>query len=245
MIVFLNSHAMQTIKNKISIQVSDGTLMNAFITAPDDSNVHPGIILLQEAFGITSHIRAVAERIACEGYVVIAPELFHRTAPGIEFDQNNLPAVMEHVMAMKPDQLQSDLRACYAWLQQQDKVNKNKIGSIGFCMGGRASFVANYTLSLSACISYYGSGIQNMADKVKDLHAPHLFFWGGLDTHILPENVSAVVDAMKQGNKPYANVVFSYAGHAFNNDQRPNNYNSDASKEAWAISIAFLKNKLH
>lgn len=234
---------MENISNKIVLHVADGTLMNAYITAPDDSATHPGIILLQEAFGITSHIRAVADRIACEGYVVIAPELFHRTAPGIEFDQNNLPVVMEHVTAMKLEQQQDDLRACYGWLQQNERVNKNKIGSIGYCMGGRVSFIANYTLPLSACVSYYGSGIQNMGDKVNDLHAPHLFFWGGLDKHILPEHVATVEANMKIGGKNYVSVVFSYADHAFNNDQRAN-YNADASKEAWALSMAFFKNKL-
>jgi len=234
---------MQTKNNGIVLQVADGTLMNAYITAPDGDKTYPGIILLQEAFGITSHIRSVADRIACEGYVVIAPELFHRTAPGIEFDQNNLPVVMEHVTAMKLEQQQDDLRACYTWLEKQDNVNKHKIGSIGYCMGGRVSFIANYTLPLSACVSYYGSGIQNMSDKVKDLHAPHLFFWGGLDQHILPEHVAAVEANMKQGGKPYVNVVFSYANHAFNNDQRAN-YNADASREAWAMSMAFFKNKL-
>lgn len=233
---------MNTISNRITLHVADGTLMKAYITAPDDGGTHPGIILLQEAFGITSHIRAVADRIACEGYVVIAPELFHRTAPGIEFDQNNLPAVMEHVNAMKLEQQQDDLRACYGWLQQE-LVNKNKIGSIGYCMGGRVSFIANFTLPLSACISYYGSGIQNMGDKVKYLSAPHLFFWGGLDKHILPEHVAAVEDNMKIGGKSYVNVVFSYANHAFNNDQRAN-YNAEAAKEAWALSMAFFKNKL-
>lgn len=233
---------MQTINNKISLTVGDG-LMGAYIAAPEASGTYHAIILLQEAFGITSHIRNVANRIAAEGYVVIAPELFHRTAPGIEFDQNNLPAVMQHVTAMKLDEQQADLHACYNWLQLQNNVVKTKIGSIGYCMGGRVSFIANYTLPLSACISYYGSGIQNMVFKMASLHAPHLFFWGGMDTHILPEHVAAVADGMRQAGKPFVNVVLSYAGHAFNNDQRTN-YNADASKEAWAMSMAFFKNKL-
>lgn len=217
--------------------------MNTYIAAPEGANRHPGIILLQEAFGITSHIRAVANRMASEGYVVIVPELFHRTAPGIEFDQNNLEATKPHYTAVTTETIQEDVRACYTWLQQQDNVMKEKIGSIGFCLGGRASFITNFTVPLSAAITYYGSGIQNMTDKIKDLHAPHLFIWGGQDQHILPEHVAAVAEGMKQANKPYVNVVISYAGHAFNNNQRAN-YNAQASKEAWAISMAFFKNKL-
>jgi carboxymethylenebutenolidase len=82
-----------------------------------------------------------------------------------------------------------------------------------------------------------------MVFKIKDLHAPHLFFWAGLDKHILPEHIGTVTEAMKQGNKSYVSVVISYADHAFNNDQR-HAYNADASKEAWALSMAFFKNKL-
>ncbi len=233
---------MQTVNNKITLTVGD-SLMSAYIAAPEGAGTYPAIILLQEAFGVTSHIRGVANRIAAEGYVIIAPELFHRTAPGIEFDQNNLQAVMQHVTAMKLEEQQADLHACYNWLLLQDNVIKEKIGSIGYCMGGRVSFIANYTLPLSACVSYYGSGIQNMIFKMQNLHAPHLFFWGGLDKHILPEHVAAVTEGMKQAGKPFVNVVLSYADHAFNNDQRAN-YNADASKEAWALSLAFLKNKL-
>lgn len=233
---------MQTMNNKISL-TAGGSAMNTYIAAPEGANRHPGIILLQEAFGITSHIRAVANRMASEGYVVIVPELFHRTAPGIEFDQNNLEATKPHYTAVTTETIQEDVRACYTWLQQQDNVMKEKIGSIGFCLGGRASFITNFTVPLSAAITYYGSGIQNMTDKIKDLHAPHLFIWGGQDQHILPEHVAAVAEGMKQANKPYVNVVISYAGHAFNNNQRAN-YNAQASKEAWAISMAFFKNKL-
>ncbi len=234
---------MQTLNKKVSLNVADGSAMDAYIAAPEGAGKFPGILLLQEAFGITTHIRSVANRIAEQGYVVIAPELFHRTAPGMEFDQNNLPAVMPHVTALKLEEQQADLHAACDWLQQQDNVIHEKIGSIGFCMGGRVSFIANYSLPLNASISYYGSGIQNFAYKFKDLHAPHLFIWGGLDKHILPEHIDAVVTAMKQNNKPYANLVFGYADHAFNNNERPA-YNAEASAEAWAISMAFFKNKL-
>jgi carboxymethylenebutenolidase len=233
---------MQTINNKISLQAG-GSAMNAYVAAPGRAGKHPGIILLQEAFGITSHIRTVANRMAAEGYVVIAPELFHRTAPGIEFDQNNLEATKPHYTAVTTETMQEDIKACYTWLQLQDNVVAEKIGSIGFCLGGRASFVANFTVPLSAAITYYGSGIQTMTDKMNGLHGSHLFFWGGQDAHITQQHVAAVADGMRQAGKAFVNVVISYAGHAFNNEQRAN-YNAEAAMEAWAISMAFFKNKL-
>ncbi len=235
---------METVTNKIVLNVNDGSVVHAFTAQPSAAGTYPGIILLQEAFGVTPHIQGIAKRLAAEGYVVVAPELFHRTAaPGTELGYTNWDAIMPHYSTLTLEGMQADLEASYTWLQQQDAVIKEKIGSIGYCLGGRVSFIANFTLPLSAAVSYYGGGTHALADRAKDLHAPHLFFWGGLDTHIHAEHIDAVISAVKQHGKSYTNVVFGSADHAFNNDERPN-YNADASAEAWAHTLAFFKSKL-
>jgi carboxymethylenebutenolidase len=235
---------MQTVNSQISLHVADGTEAHAYTASPSADGKFPGIILLQEAFGVTPHIKGLADRLAAEGYVVIAPELFHRTAgPGAEFSYSDWGAITPHYTGITLEGLQADLHAAYGWLQGQDNVVKEKIGSIGFCLGGRVSFIANFTLPLSAGVSYYGGGTHAVADRAKDIHGAHLFFWGGLDTHILPEYINAVTTALKEHNKAYTNVVFSDAEHAFNNNERPS-YNADASSEAWALTLAFFKNKL-
>lgn len=229
---------------KVSLKVSDGSEMGAYVSIPDGKGPFPGVIVFQEAFGVNQHIRNVADKIAKEGYVAIAPELFHRSAQaGAEFPYGDFSLVAPHFQAITPDGLSADIKACYDWLKGQAEVIHNKIGTIGFCLGGRVSFLANSVLPFSACISYYGGGTHLMADKAADMHAPHLFFWGGMDTHILPEHIETVISAMKKAEKPFINVVISYAAHAFNCDDRPA-YNADASKEAWAMSMAFFKNKL-
>jgi len=229
---------------KISLKVSDGSEMGAYISMPEDQGPFPGVIVFQEAFGVNPHIRNVSDRIAKEGYVVIAPELFHRSsAPGAEFPYGDFSLVMPHFQAITPDGLSADITACYDWLKAQPEVIHDKLGTIGFCLGGRVSFLANTLLPFAACISYYGGGMYTIADKAATAHAPQLFFWGGLDTHILPEHIEAVTNAMKKAEKPYINVVISYAQHAFNCEDRPA-YNADAAKEAWAMSMAFFKNKL-
>lgn len=228
---------------KISLQVNDGSEMGAYVAMPEGKGPFPGIIVFQEAFGVNPHMRRVTDHIAKEGYVAIAPELFHRTAGSAEFSYSDFGAVAPHFQAITPEGLSADIKACYDWLKTQPDVMHDKLGTIGFCLGGRVSFIANTILPFAACISYYGGGLHTIADKAAEVHAPHLFFWGGLDKHILPEHVETVVNAMKKAEKPYANTVFSYADHAFNCDDRPN-YNADAAAEAWAMSMAFFKNRL-
>ena len=230
--------------SRITLNVSDGTTMQCYVSMPDSGNKMPGVIMLQEAFGVNSHMRNVSDKLAKEGYVVIAPELFHRTAPiGFEGGYTDFNSLMPHFQGITVDGLSADLKACYDWLQQQSNVNRAKIGSIGFCLGGRVSFLANAVLPLSASVSYYGGRTDTIVDKAKDLHAPHLFFWGGLDKHITPELVDTVINAVKAAGKPYTNVVISYADHAFNCDERPA-YNKKAADEAWAMTLAFFKNNL-
>ena len=108
-------------------------------------------------------------------------------------------------------------------------------------MGGRISFLANASLPLRAAASYYGGGIAPaLLDRAANLHAPMLFFWGGLDKHIPAEQRNAVIDAVRSAGKSYANVEFSDADHGFNCDERAS-YQPRAARQAWALLLEFLK----
>jgi carboxymethylenebutenolidase len=227
----------------VALQAPDGTGLQAYTAFPATPGPHPGIILLQEAFGVNGHIRNVADRLAAAGYVVIAPELFHRTAaPGLEIPYSDFPSAMPHFQAITPEGLTADLQAAHTWLQAQDNVT-DKIGSIGFCLGGRVSFLANAVLPLAAAVSYYGGGTQHLKDRAPDLHAPHLFFWGGLDQHISKAHITEVTEAIDAAGKPYINTVISYADHGFHCDERPS-YHPEAAAEAWAMTLTFFQEKL-
>ncbi|QKG57086.1 dienelactone hydrolase family protein [Hymenobacter sp. BRD128] len=233
-----------SIPNALVLPVADGTAMHAYAAQPQSPARAPGIILFQEAFGVNHHIRSVADRLAAAGYVVVAPELFHRTAaPGLEIAYTDFPSAMPHFQGITPEGLAHDAQAAYDWLQAQPNVQKDNIAAIGFCLGGRVAFVANTVLPLAAAVSYYGGGLHTLADRAKDLHAPHLFFWGGLDQHISKENIKTIIDAVDATGKPYINTVISYADHGFNCDERPS-YSKDAAAEAWALTLAFFKEKL-
>ena len=232
-------------QNFVTLSVADGTVMRAYTAFPASTGPVPGIILLQEAFGVNGHIRSVADRLAAAGYAVIAPELYHRSAEtGLEIAYSDFATVaMPHYAALTHEGQVADLRASYEWLKTQALVVADKIGSIGFCLGGRVSFLANAELPLAAAVSYYGGGTQQIKDRAADLHATHLFFWGGLDEHISKENIAEVIEAVDATGKPYINTVISYADHGFHCDERPS-YHPQAAAEAWALTLAFFGEKL-
>jgi carboxymethylenebutenolidase len=224
----------------VALPVSDGTSMNAYVAAPAAGAKAPGLLVFQEAFGVNAHIRDVADRFARQGYVAIAPELFHRTGPGFEGDYANFPACQPHVQALTPDGIIADARATYDWLQKSSRVLPNATACIGFCMGGRASFLANSALPLKAAVSFYGGGIvPALLPRTAQQNGPILFFWGALDAHIPKEHVRAIIDAMQESKKTYVNVEFSDANHAFFCDARPA-YKETAAKQAWDLTLRFL-----
>lgn len=226
---------------KPTLRVNDGSSMNAYVARPDDSSSHPGLIVLQEAFGVNSHIRSMCDRFAAEGYIAIAPELFHRTAPGFEGSYTDFAAVMPHMQRMTNEGAVADLHAAFDWLQSQKNLQRDHIFSVGYCMGGRMSFLANATLPLRAAASFYGGGIApGLLDRASQLHGPMLFCWGGLDKHIPPEQRQAVIDALRGAGKTYINVEFSDADHGFNCDERAS-YQPRAARQSWALLLEFLR----
>jgi len=238
---------MEITSNYVELKVSDGTSMRAFVAQPKTGAAHAGLVVGQEAFGVNAHIRDVTERFAREGYLAIAPEIFHRTGAGFEGRYDDFAAVMPHMRAMTSQGIEADLRAAYDW-QIAERGAKWPVAAIGFCMGGRVAFQAALTLPIRCGVSFYGGGIAptpaanmpGLLDRVGELRAPMLFFWGGKDKHVTLEHSRAVVDALRAARKSYVNVDISDADHGFFCDARPS-YSPVAAAEAWALTLAFLK----
>jgi carboxymethylenebutenolidase len=226
---------------KITLAVADGTTMDVYVARPVSPGKYPAILVFQEAFGVNAHIRDVTDRFARAGLVAIAPELFHRTAAaGAEIAYDDISNAMRHARASTTEQLVLDIRSAYEWLTKDSGVHTDRIASVGFCMGGRASFLACAKLPLQAAISFYGGGIApTLLAHVAELRAPILFFWGGKDKHIGPDQIRAVVDECKRLGKPYVNVEFSEADHAFFRDVGPS-FHPGAASLAWNLMESFL-----
>ena len=230
------------VKEKSELGVADGTRMAAYVARPEQGGPHPGILLFQEAFGVNRHIRNVSERLAAEGYVALAPELFHRTAPpGFEGSYTDFAAVMPHYHAVTAETAEMDIRSGHEWLRSNAQVNPNEISSVGFCMGGRVSFLANSVVPLRAAVSFYGGGIApGLLDRASKVQAPSLLIWGGLDKHITPAHRKAVTEALSAQQKIYVNVEFSHADHGFFCDERAS-YEPRSARQAWALTLEFLR----
>lgn len=231
----------------VQLSVNDGTTMRAWVARPKEEGAYPGLLVFQEAFGVNAHIRDVAGRFAREGFVAIAPELFHRTGAGFEGRYDDFPSTMPHMKALSDASMAADHRAAFDWLRGTIGAEV-PIFAIGYCMGGRAAFLAALTLPLAGAISYYGGGIApnatnaGLLGRASGLQAPVLFFWGGRDKHILPEHVRAVAEALRAAGKNFVNVEISNADHGFFCDARAS-YSPAAALLAWPLTLAFLRAK--
>ena len=228
-------------ENYITLDVLDGTKMDTYVSKPTEK-VKGGVIVFQEAFGVNDYIRRVADKIAAQGYLVLAPELFHRTSPGYDKTDAPMEEVMPLIQALKNEEIENDARAAHAWLSEQEGVGDN-IGILGFCMGGRSAFIANSVLPFKAAISLYGGGISDMLERVPKLSGPMLFFWGGADSRIPRETWSQIPKAMDEAGKEHVDVEFSGAAHAYLTDDRPS-YHKEASELTWPMILNFFKQKL-
>ncbi|MEO7041206.1 MAG: dienelactone hydrolase family protein [Gemmatimonadaceae bacterium] len=219
--------------------------MNSYVSYPPGEGPHPGILVFQEAMGVNSQLCGVADRYAALGFVAIAPDLFHRVSPGYAASTFEWDVVMPFIRALTVDGMLSDVGAAHAWLVSQQDVDAQKTAAMGFCMGGRATYLANSALPLAGAISYYaGSVAPGLLDRAALLHGPHLFFWGGQDKSIPPEQRRAVADSLREAGKPFVDVEFSECNHGFFNEEWTERYNADAARQSWAMGVAFLQDAL-
>jgi carboxymethylenebutenolidase len=228
----------------VQLNVADGTQMGAFVARPEETP-KGGVLVFQEAFGVNGHIQDITRRLAREGYIAVAPELFHRTLPAggeIPYPVNNdFSAIMPHFNAITREGSLADYQAAYDWLK--DEIKSDAIGCVGFCLGGSASFTANSRLPLKAAVSFYGSRIMQSFDLAPEQKAPLLLIWGGKDQSSTPEKLMELTNVLQAAGKDFTQAVFSEAAHAFINNDRPS-FRPASAATAWAMTLGFLSHHL-
>jgi|JI10StandDraft_1071094.scaffolds.fasta_scaffold373546_2 carboxymethylenebutenolidase len=224
----------------VEVACGDDTTMGLYVARPAGKAI-AGVLVVQEIWGVNHHIRSVADRIAALGYLAVAPDIFHRTAPGYQNTYDNMDG-MKHAMAMKPDSVAADLRAAHGWLTGALPTGA-PTAALGFCVGGRIAFAANALLPLTASVSFYGGGIAGALESVPAMHGPALFFWGGKDKFITAEHRRATVDAMHAAGKKFVHVLYDQADHGFFCDERAS-YDASAARGAWVLTADFLAEHL-
>jgi carboxymethylenebutenolidase len=235
---FNGTHRMTT----LTIPSHDGQSFGAYMALPP-KGVGPGIILIQEIWGVNAHIRAVADQYAQDGYVVLAPDMFWRQKPGVDLQYTPADTQLAYQYMNKLDGAHAvlDLQATTKALRGRAEV-QGQIASIGFCMGGRLSYALAATGAVDAAVCYYGGGIQNNLGLASAISVPMLFHYAALDDHIPPTAVAAVQDAFS-GHRDAQFHVYPDVGHGFNCWGRPM-YNQRAAALARGRTLQWLAERL-
>ncbi|KJZ37843.1 MULTISPECIES: dienelactone hydrolase family protein [Pseudomonas] len=221
----------------IEIDSADGKF-GAYLAIPH-TRKGPGIVLIQEIFGVNEHIRSVAEQYAADGYLVIAPDLFWRSGARIElgYDETGWKRAVELMNATDVGKAQKDIELAIDALKAQPGLDGG-IASIGYCFGGLLSYHTAANGLVDVAIAYYGGGIQNQLDRADEIEVPLLMHFGEQDSHIPLEAVEKIAERFDT-NDNVEIVVYPEAEHGFNCSHR-DSYNQRAAVEAHGNTLIFL-----
>ncbi len=198
----------------------------------------PGVIVIQEWWGLVPHIERVTDRFASEGFVALAPDLYH----GQQAKSPDQAGKM--MMAMRIDEAARDLAGAIDYLTAQADVTSKKVGTVGFCMGGALSlYAASKNPEVGACVVFYG-GHPNVKPDLRSLLAPVLGLYAGKDGFVTPEVVKQLDEQLTALGKRHEFHTYPDAQHAFFNDTRPEVHDPAATADAWTRTIAFLRREL-
>lgn len=244
---------MQTTSERISVDV-DGAAMGAYVAKPEGEGSWPGIVLFMEVFGINAHIRSVVDRVAAEGYVVLAPDLFHRTQPGIElsYNEEDLTTGVGLMSQVKASEALADVRASINTLESRRDVAGKGIGAIGFCFGGHMAYLTACEFPVVAAASFYGGGIAQSApggegkitvDRSDQIKGRILCLFGENDDYISAADVDKIRGSLEANGIRHEVVVYPGAGHGFFCDIR-GDYHADSAADAWSRVKALFAEEL-
>jgi carboxymethylenebutenolidase len=224
------------------------TSVPMLVTRPT-GHVRAGLILIHEAFGVTPHIEELCTRFATEGYLVVAPDLFHTLGQRV-FPYDQVGRAKEALAKLDPATLVGDVSSTVGWALMDRAIRGRPVGVVGFCFGGKVSFMAASQLPvLESAVCFYGSGIGSTEPdapikRVGSIEAPILALYGEQDPLIPPEEVARVREGLALSGVPSVVRTYSEAGHGFFCDARPANFNEDAARDAWGLTCSFLSRTL-
>ena len=230
----------------------------AYQTCQNDGQPHPALILIHEVWGLTNHVKGIADRLCAEGYEVIAPDLIAGTelesliTPELQkalfIPEERAKRQVEIRAMMAPlgsptfaATVTEKLEACFEYLKQEPDITK--IGAIGFCFGGTYSFgLAAQQPGISASVPFYGHGEQYTKD-FGNITCPVLAIYGATDEGV-NQHIPEIEAKMKSAGKNFTSKIYPGVGHAFFNETNPVTYNKAIADQAWKLSLEFLNKNL-
>lgn len=244
---------MQITQRNIGLTVDD-SLMRVYVAAPEPAGQYPGILFYSDIYQLGGPITRLADRLAGYGYVVAAPEIFHRLEPiGTVIEPDALGKLRGNDDARRSEiaYYDADAQAVLEWLQAEETVVPNRIAAFGFCIGGHLSFRAALQDSVKAAVCCYPTGIHNgklgrgIADtieRVSELNAEILTVFGTLDPHVPSESRQKILQALDEANVVHKTLLYE-ANHTFMRDDGYR-YDPVATDAVWGESLSFLSRVL-
>lgn len=220
-----------------------------YYVRPRTRDIVPAMIVFMEIFGVNDYIKSVCDRLAQAGFAALAPDFYNGQTFG--YGDSDRQDAIARVRSIDDAMITQTVGKSIDYLSQRGDVLSEAIGAIGFCWGGRTTFLTNqvHADKLKAAVAYYGGGIAPTEDRmgrpsllpgVPQMQAPILLMYGAKDASIAPDEHARIAEALSTANKRYAINVFPDAGHAFFSDRR-DSYNAAAAEEAWQITMNFLQ----
>lgn len=234
---------MEIATERIDIPLEEGGSMGGYLARPAAGGSRAAALVFMEIFGINAHIRDVTERVAREGYVALAPDYFHRTGPGAEYgyDDEGLARGMELLNALEADEMIADARTAIAYLRSRDDVDGDRIGCLGFCIGGHMAYLTACETDVKATASFYGGGVAapegpggapSTILRTQKITGKVLCLFGGRDSFIPKKEVDLVAETLWQDGVRNDVVTYDNAEHGFFCDRR-GTYHAAAAEDAW------------
>jgi carboxymethylenebutenolidase len=206
--------------------------VSGFLATPEGKGPFPAVVAIHEWWGLDDWVKSQARALAKEGYVVLAPDLYRGKVTNKQEEAHQL------MSGLPPDRAMRDLKAAYAYLQTRADVKKDRMGAVGWCMGGR------YALALAAAVAYYGAPPTDAA-MIARIKAPVLGNYGAEDQGPSPQQVKDFEAAMTKAGKTIDVKIYPGAGHAFANENNPwKGFRPEPAKDAWARTVGFFKTHL-
>ncbi len=225
--------------SQLDIKTPDGSC-KGYLSLPE-SGRGPGIVLLQEIFGINAYMRQIADLFAAEGFVAVVPDLFWRLEPGVDLDYAERDKAVSLMNRFDFNAGIKDIDATVEALRAHPAVT-GKIGVLGYCLGGKLAVAVAARSNIGCAVSYYGVGIEKILDDVKAARGPMMLHYGALDRNSSPEVIKAVSDAVA-GKSDVTIYVYKDGDHGFNSSARAA-FNHNASLQAHGRTINFLRKYL-
>ncbi|HEV8726135.1 MAG TPA: dienelactone hydrolase family protein [Candidatus Binatia bacterium] len=238
---------MDVTNSTVQLNTSDGK-MEAYVAQPKDGGTYPGIVVIQEAFGVNNHIKKVTERIAGEGYVAIAPDIFHREAERI-IPYSEMPKAIATMQRVVDSKAMEDVGAAIAHLKSQSNVKSGSIGVIGFCMGGRLTYLAaaHHNKDVKCAVPFYGGGIPmgnpSPLSRTGEIKCPMYLFFGAKDPLIPLDQVNQIKAELTAKKVPFQMEIYPEPGHGFFCDDR-GGYHEASAKDTWEKTKSFFAQHL-